>query len=77
MEPLRVASLNVNGLRDRRKQAVLSECLKLKNIGVTFLQETHSDKNNEVEWGLWWEGKYILSHGSNFSSGVAICFSKL
>lgn len=75
MEPLRVASLNVNGLRDRRKQALLLECLKLKNIGVTFLQETHSDKNNEVEWGLWWEGKYILSHGSNVSSGVAICFS--
>jgi hypothetical protein len=24
---------------------------------------------------MWWEGQHILSHGTNFSAGVAILFS--
>ncbi len=41
-----------------------------------FLQETHSDKNNEVDWGLWSDGQFVLSHATNLSAGVAIIFSK-
>ncbi len=40
-----------------------------------YLQETHSDAGNEVEWGLWWKGQYKLSHKRNLSAGVAILFS--
>lgn len=74
MGVLRVGSLNVNGLRDKVKNDALLELIKLKNINVILLQETHSDYRNEVDWGLWWEGESCLSHGSNTSAGVAILF---
>ena len=46
--------------------------LKDKQISVCFLQETHTDERNEADWGLWWKGKHVLSHGSNVSAGVAV-----
>ncbi len=52
MEFLWVGSLNVNGMRDGRKNRLLSEIIHLKDIGVILLQETHSDQSNEAEWGL-------------------------
>lgn len=72
---MRIGSLNINGARDQTRRAVLAEYMKIRNIDIVMLQETHSDKSNEIEWGLWWEGKYALSHGSNLSAGVAILFS--
>lgn len=75
MEFLRVGSLNINGMRDGRKNVILSEMIKLKDLSVTFLQETHSNYSNEVDWGLWWKGDYVLSHGTNLSAGVAVLFS--
>ncbi len=74
MEHLKIGSLNVNGLRDRKKQTLVSEYFNIKNIAVGFLQETHSNMSNESEWGLWRKGDYVLSHGSNVSAGVAILF---
>lgn len=76
MDILRVGSLNVNGIRDRNKWLLLKESIELKELNVMFLQETHSDVNNEVDWGLWSDGQYVLSHGTNLSAGVAIVFSK-
>lgn len=61
MEYLRIGSLNVNGLRDKKKQALVSEYFNIKNIAVGFLQETHSNISNESEWGLWWKGEYVKS----------------
>lgn len=74
MQGLRVASLNMNGGRDAQKRA-LTEVIKQKRLHVVFLQETHSDSVNEIDWGLWWGGQLVLSHGTNFSAGVAILFS--
>lgn len=76
MEAVRVGSLNINGGRDRVKRAMLSEFIQLNDVKVFFSQETHSDSNNEIEWYRWWEGECKLSHGTNFSMGVAILFSK-
>jgi hypothetical protein len=53
---------------------VLGEYAKQKKVQVLFLQETHSDVVNEVDWGLWWKGASVLSHGTNFSAGVAVLF---
>lgn len=75
METLRVGSLNINGMRDGKNNELLSEMIGLKGLSVTFLQETHSNCKNEVNWGLWWKGDYILSHGTNLSAGVAVLFS--
>lgn len=66
----------MNGGRDKYKRAVLSEYIKAKNINITFLQETHSDVIDEIEWKMWWEGNIFFSHGSNVSGGVAILFAK-
>lgn len=75
MERLRVGSLNVNGMRDRRKAETIIEFIRLKNLNVTFLQETHSDVNNETDWRMWCGDECFLSHGTNLSAGVAIVFS--
>lgn len=60
IEILRVGSLNINGKRDESKIALVSELKEQKKLHVTFLQETHSDVANEVEWGMWWKGQYVL-----------------
>lgn len=75
METLRVGSLNINGARDAGKMSVLGEYVKQKKVQVLFLQETHSDVLNEVDWGLWWKGASVLSHGTNLSAGVAVLFA--
>ncbi len=74
MRSLKIGSLNINGGRDRQKRALISETSNHKNIDVLFLQETHTITSDEADWGLWWEGSYNLSHGTNFSAGVAILF---
>ena len=75
MKGLRVGSLNINGGRDRVKRALVMETFQLKRLDIIFLQETHTDLNNESEWGIWWEGQLCLSHGTNVSAGVAVLFS--
>ncbi len=67
-----MGSLNINGGRDRGKLVVVSEFLNINRVNVVFLQETHSNDENEIEWNRWWEG----SHRTNNSAGVAILFKK-
>ena len=76
MGRLRIGSLNINGGRDRCKRALVTELVKQKNVDILFLQETHSDSRNEVDWGIWWEGQCRLSHGTNLSGGVAVLFNR-
>ena len=71
MHKVRVGSLNINGGQDRQKRAVISEMVTQKRLDIVFLQEMHSDKENEIDCGLWWKVQYILSHGTNLSVGVA------
>lgn len=75
MSKIRVGSLNINGGRDGQKRAVISEMISQKSLDVVFLQETHSDTNNETDWRLWWRGQHVLCHGTNVSAGVAVLFS--
>ncbi len=71
-----MGSLNINGGRDKNKLAQISELLRIDKVNVCFLQETHTDNDNEVEWGLWWKTNFALSHGTRNSAGVAILFSE-
>lgn len=75
METIRVGSININGGRDRNKRACVLEIIEQKNLKVIFLQETHTDVNNEVEWAIGWKGQSVFSHGTNYSAGVAVLFS--
>lgn len=74
MKSLKIGSLNKTGGRDRQKRALISEVSNQKGIDVLSLQGTHTDTSDETDWGLWWEGLYNLSHGTNFSAGVAVLF---
>lgn len=76
MGEVSVASLNVNGARDIRKRAALYEVFTQKRLDVIFLQETHSDADNAVDWTKEWEGFSVLSHNTSLSGGVAVLFSK-
>lgn len=72
MDVWRVGSLNINWGRDNNKLAQISEFLRIYKVNV--LQETHTDNDNEVEWGLWWKINFALSHVTKNSAGVAILF---
>ena len=76
MMVISLGSLNMNGGRDVQKRFLISDLINRKRLNVMFLQETHTDSNNELEWGVWWRGESILSHGTNVSSGVAILFAQ-
>lgn len=72
MAPLRLSSLNINGCHDAMKRASLFDYIVMKSAGVVFLQETHTNENNQIQWLTEWKGQAILSHGSNVSAGEAI-----
>lgn len=76
MSSFRIASLNLNGARDVKKRTMCYDLLKTKCIDIAFVQETHSNNENEVEWKREWDGNIVLSHKSTVSAGVAILFSK-
>ena len=76
MAELSLVSLNCNGLNDPMKRSNIFQLLKLSNVDIVFLQETHCcsmtfAKRWEAEWG----GKCFWSFGSNRSKGVAILFA--
>ncbi|TWW77432.1 Transposon TX1 uncharacterized 149 kDa protein ORF 2 [Takifugu flavidus] len=71
-----MGTLNVNGARDARKQALVFDTAKRKRIDVLFLQETHSDCGIEADWEKEWEGQVLLSHNTTLSGGVGLLFSR-
>ena len=74
---IKLLSLNVRGLRDRKKRREIFNWLKTVYDGgncYVFLQETHSVSNDEIEWQTDWESKIVFDHGSSKSCGVAILF---
>lgn len=71
-----VASLNVNGARERGKRAAIFEMMRLKRVDVLLAQETHTDLLNAADWASEFDGLSILSHNTSTSGGVAILFSR-
>ncbi len=73
MGHMRIGSFNINGVRDQNKRVILSEFMKIIKIDIVMLEDIHSDTSNEIERGLWLEGKYALSHGSQVLE-LLFCF---
>ena len=42
---------------------------------MLFLQETHTQPADEVDWKLWWKSSCAFSHGTNISAGVVVPFA--
>jgi len=75
MDPVRICSLNTNGIRDSRKRAQLFTWLRIKKFDIIFLQETHCNSYRDSKlWEKEWGGSCFWSFGSNKSRGVAIMF---
>lgn len=69
MGEVRIASLNVNGARDRNKRGVVFETIRQNKLDIFFAQETHSDSSNAADWAREFNGLSILSHGTTNSGG--------
>ena len=67
-----IDSFNCRCLRDQRKRHDIFHWLKKYYYGITFLQETHSVKEDEVIWSKEWGGPIYFSNGTSQSRGVAI-----
>ena len=76
-ETLTLLSPNVRGLTNfKKRRTVFTWCHK-KNADIDFfLQETHSKRDTEVQWGNEWGTNVVLAHGNSNSRGVAILMKK-
>lgn len=63
-------------MRNVKKRMHIYDIIKLKQIDIVFLQETHSTKEDEVDWQKDWEGNIYFSHKTAVSAGIAVLFSK-
>lgn len=76
---IRIASINVNGLRQGKKRNCVFHWLKSKDYDVVCLQETHCSAETLNQWGKEWKdisgGTSIWNNGSSESRGVAILLS--
>jgi exonuclease III len=52
---LSLATINVNGLRDKKKRDLVFNWLVAKKIDVICLQETHSTKDDLIRWQNEWK----------------------
>ena len=73
---VKIATINVRGLRDNIKRRETLNWLKKYNIQVALLQETHTDKKIEHLWQAEWGGKVYFSHGTTQARGTAIFIDK-
>ncbi|KAK3091078.1 hypothetical protein FSP39_016969 [Pinctada imbricata] len=75
-----LATLNVNGLRNREKRNNLFYWLKKKNYDVIALQETHCTDSETAQWENEWKsiggGESYWNNGTSASKGVGILVGK-
>lgn len=76
MEPVKFASINVNGLKAAGKRRSIFGRLRDSGFDVCLLQETHSSTKEEHIWRSEWGGQAIFCHGSTNSRGVMILLKR-
>ena len=75
MTAINAFSVNVRGLRQKKKRVSVFDWLKRSHSGdksFVFIQETHSTVDIETEWNSDWGCNMFYSHGSSTSCGVLI-----
>ena len=73
---LKIASLNIQGLRDSRKRASVFRSVKREHIDIIALQETYLMEKDLNMLKNEWEGTIHLSEGTVRSKGTVTLFSK-
>ncbi|CAC5413899.1 E3.1.11.2 [Mytilus coruscus] len=77
---LKIASINVNGLRNNKKIALVFNWIVSQNIDLVCLQETHCTHDETGLWNREWKenggGESFWNCGTNDSRGVGILSRK-
>ena len=72
-QTIKIVTQNARGLRDTSKCKQLFYHLRKLEADIIFLQETHTNKDNEGAFAkLWGKGPSYLAHGTNQAHDVAI-----
>ena len=66
----------MRGLSNNLKRPETFRWLRMKKIGIFFLQEVHCTKEKERLWSSEWGFSAIISSVSSSSAGVCILFNK-
>ena len=77
---IKIASINVNGLRNVKKRTLVFNWIVLQNIDLVCLQETHCTQDQTWLWSKEWKeyggGESFWNCGTNESRGVGILLNK-
>ena len=73
---LNVFSLNVRGLRNKKKRRIYFNTFKKKKYDIICLQETHITECVKDEWMREWKDGFVYQTGTPNSLGQVILFSK-
>ena len=76
IKTIHVCTSNVKGLRDKQKRLRFYEWIKCQKSNITFIQESHFDKNIEKLLSQEIKGTFYYSHGTSSSRGVAIIINE-
>ena len=68
-------SLNVRGLKNKKKRRSIFTYLKDQKCHFYFLRESYSELKDEIVWKSEWAGEILYSHGKNRKKGVCILIS--
>lgn len=74
-QSFKIASINVNGLRDVRKRRLVFNYLKKFKRTIFLLQETHCPPGNGRLWKSQWGSSMFLTEESGNTGGIATLFS--
>lgn len=55
----KIGCLNLNGAREQMNRVIVFELASHYNIDILFVQESHSDRMNSVDWIKEWSGQII------------------
>jgi exonuclease III len=76
MDCVNVATINVNGIRNRFKRKSFFRLLKQRNYDIILLQETNITNDVKCQWEREWNGQLFYSPGSNKRLGQITLFKK-
>ena len=77
---LSLATINVNGLRDKKKRDLVFNLLVAKKLDIICIKEIHSTKDDLIRWQNEWKncggGNSSFNCGTSNSRNVGILLSK-
>jgi exonuclease III len=74
---LKILTLNVRGLNDKKKRQTVFYWLRKQDADIIALQETHLGRSNdEWKWSREWDGQSYWTVAAGNSKGVALLFNR-